>query len=207
MSAADLVATVGTRFPVVTARPSGDCPAFDVPADVLLDFLRCLRDVAGYDLLTDVSGIDWGVDQSPRFGVAYHLLSLASHELVRVVTLCSASEPPRVPSAVPLWPAADWHEREAFDMFGIRFEGHPDLRRILMWDEYPHFPLRKDFPLAGIDTPLPDEEVAAETGARVLPAPMAGGPFVAPQGEDYVRDREPRARDESWNERDPKPGN
>jgi NADH-quinone oxidoreductase subunit C len=205
MSAADLVATIGSRFPGVTARPSGDCPAFNVPAETLREFLRHLRDEAGYVLLTDVSGVDWGVDQSPRFSVFYHLLSLTTHELVRVVTACSAGDPPRVPSAVPLWPAADWHEREAYDMFGIQFEGHPDLRRILMWEGYPHFPLRKDFPLAGIDTPLPDEEVAAETGARVLPAPMAGGPFVAPQNEDYVRDREPRARDESWNERRPKP--
>jgi len=206
MSAADLVAAVAPRFPQVGARPSVDCPAFNAPAEVLLDFLKYLRDEAGYDLLCDVSGIDWGVDQNPRFGVAYHVWSTTRHDHVRVVTHCSASEPPRVPSVVPLWPAADWHERETYDMFGVRFEGHPDLRRILMWEEYPHFPLRKDFPLAGIDTPLPDEEVAAETGTRVLPAPMAGGPFVAPQNEDYVRDREPRARDESWNERQPKPG-
>jgi len=203
---AELVASVGTRFPGVSPRPSGDCAAFNVPAEDLRDFLKYLRDEAGFNLLTDVSGIDWGVDQVPRFGVAYHLLSLGTNELVRVVTPCTPSEPPRVPSVVPLWPAADWHEREAFDMFGIRFEGHPDLRRILMWESYPHFPLRKDFPLAGFETVLPDEEIAAETGTKVLPAPMAGGPFVAPQGEDYVRDREPRARDESWNERKPKPG-
>jgi NADH-quinone oxidoreductase subunit C len=89
-------------------------------------------------------------------------------------------------------------------MFGIRFDGHPDMRRILMWDEYPHFPLRKDFPLAGIETELPDDEVAAETKEKVRPAPMAGGPFVAPQ-ESHMSQREPRARDESWNEKKPKP--
>lgn len=205
MSAADLAASAAPRFPQVRGRPSTDCPAFDVPAEVLVDFLRYLRDERGFDLLADVSGIDWGVDASPRFGVAYHLLSTAAHEYVRVVTVCSGGEPPRVPSVTSLFPAADWHEREAFDMFGIRFEGHPDLRRILMWDGYPYFPLRKDFPLAGIETPLPDEEVAAETKAKVAPAPMLGGPFVAPQDRDYVREREPRARDESWDEDTPRP--
>lgn len=207
MTAVDLAATVPSRFPQVGARPSTDCPAYDVPANGIVDFLHFLRAEAGFDLLTDISGIDWGVDQAPRFGVAYHLYSTAEHKLVRVVIPCSASEPPRVPSVVPLWPGADWHEREAYDLFGIRFEGHPDMRRILMWDEYPYFPMRKDFPLAGIETPLPDDEVAKETGAKVLPAPMAGGPFVAPPDRDYVREREPRARDESWNERTPKPTN
>jgi NADH-quinone oxidoreductase subunit C len=108
------------------------------------------------------------------------------------------------PSLVPVYRGADWMERECYDMFGIRFDGHPDMRRILMWDEYPHFPLRKDFPLAGIETELPDDEVAAETKEKVRPAPMAGGPFVAPQ-ESHMSQREPRARDESWNEKKPKP--
>jgi NADH-quinone oxidoreductase subunit C len=205
MTAADLAASVATRFPQVSARASSDHPAFNAPAEALLDVLQYLRDEQGFDLLSDVSGIDWGVNEVPRFSVAYHLLSTRHFGVVRVVAPCSASEPPRIPSATALFPAADWHEREAYDMFGIRFEGHPDLRRILMWDEYPHFPLRKDFPLAGIDVPLPDEEVAKETGASVLPAPMAGGPFVAPADRKYVREREPRARDESWNERTPKP--
>jgi NADH-quinone oxidoreductase subunit C len=204
MTVVDLSTQLGERFPQVRERSSGDCPAFDVPAAELEAVLRFLRDDGGFDLLADVSGIDWGVDQSPRFGVAYHLLSTGSAGYVRIVSNCLGGEEPTIPTASQIWPGADWHEREAFDMFGIRFNGHPDMRRILMWDEYPHFPLRKDFPLAGIETELPDDEVAAETKEKVRPAPMAGGPFVAPQ-ESHMSQREPRARDESWNEKKPKP--
>jgi len=84
-------------------------------------------------------------------------------------------------------------------MFGIRFEGHPDLRRILMWDGYPWYPLRKEFPLAGHEVELPSAETTERTGAKVLPAPMMGGPFHAPQ-RGTMRKREPRADDESWTE-------
>ncbi len=204
MSGVDLSSLPRDRFPGVSERASLDCRAFDVPADRLVEFLAFLRDEAGFDMLLDITGMDWGEDANPRFGVIHHLYSTAAHTYVRTATACSAEEPPRAPSVVSLWPAADWHEREAYDFFGIRFEGHPDLRRILMWDGYPYHPLRKDFPLAGIETALPDPEVAAATGVTLQPAPMAGGPFVAPQ-EDTVREREPRARDESWNEKAPKP--
>jgi NADH-quinone oxidoreductase subunit C len=84
-------------------------------------------------------------------------------------------------------------------MFGIHFNGHPNLKRILMWDEYPYFPLRKEFPLAGIDTPLPADDVVEVTQASVEPAPMMGGPFVS-SGSGVISDSEPRAKDESWTE-------
>jgi NADH-quinone oxidoreductase subunit C len=74
-----------------------------------------------------------------------------------------------------------------------------------MWDGYPHFPLRKEFPLAGIEAPLPDAEIGAETGTGLIAAPMAGGPFVAAPGEINLTEAEPRAKDESWNERREKP--
>jgi NADH-quinone oxidoreductase subunit C len=90
-------------------------------------------------------------------------------------------------------------------MFGIKFEGHPDLRRILMWDGYPYYPLRKEFPLAGIETDLPVADIAEETGTRVIAAPMAGGPFVASPGEVNLTEAEPRAKDESWSDRRPRP--
>jgi NADH-quinone oxidoreductase subunit C len=96
-------------------------------------------------------------------------------------------EDEKVPSAVSLWAGADWHEREVWDMMGIAFSGHPDLRRILMWEGYPFHPLRKDFPLAGLPTEMPDVAFSDV-------APMEGGPFVTCSGgEDTVR-REPRAR-------------
>src|SRR5690349_18187079 len=110
-----------------------------------------------------------------------------------------------VPSVWGIYKSADWHERECFDMFGIKFAGHPDLRRILMWDGYPYYPLRKEFPLAGIETDLPAADIAQETGTKVVAAPMAGGPFVAAPGEINLTEAEPRAKDESWADRRPTP--
>ena len=109
-------------------------------------------------------------------------------------------------SVCSIWPAANWHEREVYDMFGIQFKNHPDMRRILMWDDYPYFPLRKEFPLAGIETELPpeDTEVREATDAHVIAAPMMGGPFHATPGEPMSR-AEPRAADQSWTEKNPKP--
>jgi NADH-quinone oxidoreductase subunit C len=201
MTAASLKET----FPAVAERPSLDHPAWNVPAGELLAVLRHLRDAEGFDLLVDVSGVDWAQGASPRFTVVYHLFSTARHDYVRLAADCPDDAAPAMPSATGLWPAADWHEREAYDMFGITFSGHPDLRRILMWEGYPHHPLRKEFPLAGIETELPDSEIAAATGAKVKAAPMAGGPFVATSGEMNLSEAEPRAKDESWTERREKP--
>jgi NADH-quinone oxidoreductase subunit C len=97
-----------------------------------------------------------------------------------------------VDSVTGVWRGADWHEREAFDMFGIRFRDHPNLKRILMWDGYPHFPLRKDFPLAGMDAEIRDPESGA---GKAEPSPMLGGPFVPGEGSPSSVAREPRQRD------------
>ncbi|MDB6170633.1 MAG: hypothetical protein JWM88_3497 [Verrucomicrobia bacterium] len=193
------------KFPQVSARASLDHEAVNVPPAQTLAVLKALRDDFGFDLLTDVTAIDWAMGHSPRFTVVHHVFSTTNHRYVRVATDCADDLAPSAPSACGLWAAANWHERETFDMFGIRFEGHPDLRRILMWDEYPHFPLRKEFPLAGIETPLPDFEVSAETGAKLIAAPMMGGPFVASSGEINLTEAEPSAKDESWNEGREKP--
>lgn len=203
--ATDLLAVLQARFPAAVARPSGDHPAFNLPMAEVPAALRLLRDEHGYDLLIDVTAVDWDVEASPRFSVVWHLLSSTAHAYVRIVAPCANDAEPTAPSVVSLWAGANWHERETFDLLGIRFTEHPDLRRILMWDGYPFHPLRKDFPLAGIETPLPDLEVAEITKASVLPAPMMGGPFVASTGEMNLTEAEPRAKDESWNERSAKP--
>jgi len=206
--AADFVSTLKERFPQATDRASVDHPAFNVPLADVVPVLRFLRDEAAFDLLMDITAIDWAAGSSPRFTVVYHLLSTTrAGSYVRIAAGCAGTEAePTAPSVVSVWPAANWHERECYDMFGIKFEGHPDLRRILMWDTYPYHPLRKEFPLAGIETELPIEDIAQETGTKVVAAPMAGGPFVAAPGEINLTEAEPRAKDESWADRRPQPG-
>ena len=184
--------------PYLTERDSRDWPAFNCPQGRVFELLKDLRDDHGLDFLADLTAIDHFKTQ-PRFEVVYHLYSTQGHEYIRIVTPCEGSTDPVCKSVVSLWPTANWHEREAYDMFGIRFDGHPDLRRILMWETYPHHPLRKEFPLAGKEVDLPSEELMEVTGATGKPAPMMGGPFHAPIGA-ATSEREPRADDESWNE-------
>jgi NADH-quinone oxidoreductase subunit C len=124
-----------------------------LPVDRLIDGLRALRDERGFNLLAELGATDYlgypgrGAEL-PRFEVHYVLRNLDTNE--ELVVKAGVDDPdPTLPSAVPLWLGADWMEREVFDMYGIRFEGHPDLRRILMPDEFTAFPLRKDYPLRG----------------------------------------------------------
>jgi len=200
----EITNAVSQQFPSATPRASLDCPAFNIPAAEALALLQHLRDTQGYDFLMDVTGIDWSAEKSPRFTVVWHVYSSTKHTYVRIAADCASDSEPAMPSATGLWAGADWHERETFDMLGIKFTGHPDLRRILMWDEYPYFPLRKDFPLAGLPTELSDPEISEETKTGVISAPMAGGPFVATPGEP-MSEAEPRAKDEAWNEQKEKP--
>ena len=105
---------------------------------------------SGFDMLVDVTAVDYlhYPDAKDRFGLIYALLNTVSGE--RLIVKTFLNEPDlTVPSAFPLWRGADWMEREVYDMYGIRFEGHPDLRRILMPEEFTAFPLRKDYPLRG----------------------------------------------------------
>lgn len=139
----------------------------------------------GFDYLIDISSVDhYGED--PRFEVVYEVYGYGHHNHLRLKTRLS-EEKPELPSVVGVWKTADWHEREVYDMMGILFQGHPDLRRILMWEGYPYYPLRKDFPLAGKETALPEIAFSA-------PAPMEGGPFVTPSGTRNAEEREPRAK-------------
>src|SRR5262249_12680603 len=119
-----------------------------VPSGEILAVLTTLRDDAEclFEVLIDICGVDYP-QRERRFDVVYHLLSLRKNQRLRVI--CEADEDTPVPSVVAVFPAANWYEREAYDMFGILFSGHPDLRRILTDYGFQGYPLRKDFPLTG----------------------------------------------------------
>jgi len=114
--------------------------------------LRLCREDAdlGFDVLMDLTAVDYqkypGREDGPRFEVVYHLYSLRANHRLRIKVRVDEDDAV-VPTAVPLWPIADWFEREVWDMFGVRFEGHPDLRRLLMYEEFVGHPLRKDYPI------------------------------------------------------------
>ena len=196
-------ALIQERFSYLTQRESSDHSAVNCPSDRLVEFCTALRDEFTYDLLVDVTAIDWDA-ASPRFTGIYHLFSTSTREYLRIAVDCQDDINPTLPSLCGLYPAANWHERETFDLMGIRYADHPNLRRILMWEGYPYHPLRKDFPLAGIEVPLPAADVAESTKATLIPAPMMGGPFVS-SGNGPMSQTEPQARDESWTEQKEKP--
>jgi NADH-quinone oxidoreductase subunit C len=102
---------------------------------------------AGYNFFEDMTAIDW-FPSSPRFQLSYHILSHAYKERIRLRVMLEG-ESPSVESITPVWPSANFYEREVFDLFGIRFDGHPNLRRILMPDDWQGHPLRKDYPVEG----------------------------------------------------------
>ena len=150
---------------------------YDVPADGLKDAARILRDELGFEILIDVAGVDYstyGQDEwrtvsatrsgfgravnrggqnalhdGPRFAAVYQLLSIAHNERVSLRAFCPDDEEPQVPTLTDVYASANWFEREAFDLFGIVFNGHPDLRRILTDYGFVGHPFRKDFPLVG----------------------------------------------------------
>ena len=126
----------------------GDATAF-VERDRLLDVLAFLRedDACRFEMLSDVTAVDY-LGREPRFEVVYHLYSVAHNHRLRV-KVGVAEDDAAVASAVSLYPSANWMEREVFDLYGVRFEGHPDLRRILLYEEFDGHPLRKDYPKEG----------------------------------------------------------
>jgi NADH-quinone oxidoreductase subunit C len=128
----------------------------EVSATQLLETMQRLRDEPAllFDSLIDVAGVDYQEftgrePDAPRFGVVYHMLSIRQNWRLRVRVFTESETEPVVPSLVSLWPSANWMERECFDMFGIVFDDHPDLRRILTDYGFAGYPLRKDFPLSG----------------------------------------------------------
>ncbi len=124
--------------------------AADKAPTVLFPLLKCLKEECGFDYLCELGGIDYlnYPGATDRYGVVYGLASTTTAE--RVFVKAFANDPdPELPSVVELWRGADWMEREVYDMYGVKFAGHPDLRRILMPHEFTAFPLRKDYPLRG----------------------------------------------------------
>ncbi|HEY2994375.1 MAG TPA: NADH-quinone oxidoreductase subunit C [Methylomirabilota bacterium] len=129
----------------------GDATAV-VERAALIDALRFCRDDSGldFDVLMDLTAVDYskypGREDGPRFDVVYHLYSVPHNHRLRVKVRVDEDDA-SVPTAVGLWPIANWFEREVWDMFGVRFSGHPDLRRLLMYEEFVGHPLRKDYPI------------------------------------------------------------
>ena len=154
-------------------------------AEQIFEVCRFAKHQLGFDFLVDITSVD-NYGEDPRWTVIYHLRSMKSNVELRLKTDVS-EEKSELPSVLAVWRSTNWHEREIYDMMGIRFRGHPDLRRILMWEGYPYHPLRKDFPLAGKPTDLPGVAFTKVT-------PLEGGPFVTlPTTGDAVT-REPRVR-------------
>jgi NADH-quinone oxidoreductase subunit C len=186
MSSAQDIQTLSAKFgaDVVGTKEFRGEHTISVKLAVLHDVLFTAKSEFGYEMVIDISSLDhFGED--PRFEMVYELVTVNDSKHLRVKAKVSEEE--EVPTATDIWPGADWHEREVYDMMGIRFSGHPDLRRILMWEGYPFYPLRKDFPLAGRPSEMPD---VAFTGI----APLEGGPFVTSPGTNDSVKREPRAR-------------
>ena len=144
-----------------------------VEPDRITEVCRAFKE-DGFNYLVDLAGVDYSKypgHAGPRFGVSYVLYSFQKNKRVRLRALTDGN----IQSVSDVWKTANWHERETFDMFGIVFDGHPNLERILMWDGFNGHPLRKDFPVRGIDT-----------GARIYPEvfPPGGGPKPGSTGKD-----------------------
>lgn len=188
MTPADAAQKLSSRFGELISEPvefRGEISLRVVDPPRIAEVCAFCKSELGFDYLVDLSSID-NYGEDPRWTLVYELYSLAHRCYLRLKTDVG-EEASSLPTVTTVWKTADWHEREIYDMMGIRLEGHPDLRRILMWDGYPHHPLRKDFPLAGKPTELP--EVAFSDAA-----PMEGGPFVTQPGDADAGVREPRVR-------------
>ena len=129
-------------------KTAADMPCLQVSPEDLVALCTELRDdpAFGFDFLSDICAVDHH-PETPRFELVYHLFSVPHKWRLRLK--CVLSDPPIAPTVTGVWTTANWHEREAYDMYGIQFDGHPDLRRIYMWEGYDGYPMRRDFPLRG----------------------------------------------------------
>lgn len=188
MTSLELANQLKAQFGDVLSEPAefrGDITLKLKDADRIADVCVFAKKQLGFNYLVDICAIDnYGDD--PRWTLVYHMYGYGHLCTIRIKADVS-EEASELPTVSSIWRTADWHEREVYDMMGIRFRRHPDLRRILMWEGYPYFPLRKDFPLAGKPTNLPEI-------AFTKPAPLEGGPFVTIAGGSDAEAREPRVR-------------
>lgn len=188
MTALELAQQLKAKFGDLISEPTefrGEIAVKLADAERIVEVCTFAKKEQGFDYLVDISSVD-NYGEDPRWTVVYHSYGIAHRCYLRLSTNVS-EEKSEMPTVTGVWRTADWHEREIYDMMGVRFRGHPDLRRIIMWEGYPYFPLRKDFPLGGKPTELPDI-------AFTKVAPIEGGPFVtAPAGKDAI-EREPRAK-------------
>jgi len=185
MTLAEAVAALEAKFPIAKKIEFRGESTLVVERAAIKNMARFCKVQLGFNFLLDICSVDNFGDE-PRFEVVYELYSFEDGTHLRLKIAVSEDDL-TVPTVSDVWATANWHEREIYDMMGIRFDGHPDLRRILMWDGYPYFPLRKDFPLGGKPSDVPE---VAFTKA----APLEGGPFVTVPSSATTKDREPRAR-------------
>jgi NADH-quinone oxidoreductase subunit C len=188
MNALELAQQLQAKFPGLISEPvefRGELTLKVSDPERMPEICALAKAELGFDYLVDITSVD-NLGDDPRFMIVYHLYGYGHRCYLRLKTELS-EEKGEMPTVTGVWRTADWHEREIYDMMGIRFRGHPDLRRILMWEGYPYYPLRKDFPLAGKSSDVTDV-------AFTNPAPLAGGPFVTIAGGKDTVVREPRAR-------------
>jgi NADH-quinone oxidoreductase subunit C len=154
------------------------------PANRIVEALTQLRDQFGFHQLIDLCGVDYP-DRAQRFDVVYHLLSMTQNRRVRLKVQTDEDTP--VPTVTGVFPCADWYEREAFDMYGVFFEGHPDLRRILTDYGFHGHPLRKDFPMTGYVELRYDDELKRVVYEPVKSVEFRNWDFMSPwEGAEYV---------------------
>lgn len=185
MSLADAIAALEQQFPVLAKKEFRGETTMTIDRAIIADVCAFAKNELGFDSLANLCSVD-NFGNEPRFEVVYELYSFAENHYLRLKIAVSEDEL-EVPTVSGVWSAANWHEREIYDMMGLRFTGHPDLRRILMWDGYPFYPLRKDFPLAGRPSEVPDV-------AFTKSAPLEGGPFVTTPCPAGAKEREPRSK-------------
>jgi NADH-quinone oxidoreductase subunit C len=158
ITAASTVEMVQGKFPqaIVETVEYRDEQTIVLKPENLLEICTYLKKNLQYDFLETITAVDWP-ERVPRFDIVYQLLSMPNLCFVRLKVRVGQrrEEHPSVPTVTGVWPGANWYEREIYDLFGITFTGHPDLRRILMPEDWTTYPLRKDYPLTGFDLPEP----------------------------------------------------